>query len=159
MTEEKERYHTGQWSEGNRAAAKPKWSAARLEKFQRELCEFQELLGFNYTEMGRALGVSGQYVKSLEGGIPGMERQPSASLLRLFHRLRALPALKIEKQISAAAIERVGEIWSHILGRRFRCPDCAKECRTEKRPLALAYWYGGRPNQKRCPRHGGRRKR
>lgn len=143
------------FKEGNQAAAKEKWSARRLEKWAADLQTFRTLIGFNYTEMGAALGnISGQYIKMLETG----QRQPSSTIVRLFRRLKAHPAFLIDQDTPASALERVAEIWSHVLGHRFKCAECARELKAAGKPKALAYWFGGRPNQRHCPKHSPRRK-
>lgn len=144
-----------QFQEGNTAAAKPKWSDKKLQKFADELRTFRELIGFNYSEMGRALGVSGQYVKLIERA----ERQPSDKLAHLFYGLKAsqAPITKGER-LSTEALEHVSEIWKHILAHRFKCPGCAKEVRQGKRHRGLEYWWAATPNQKYCPDHHAKRK-
>lgn len=143
-----------QFKEGNQAAAKNKWTVKRLQNFANELRTFRNMIGFNYSEMGRALGVTGQYVKMIERA----ERQPSDKFVKLFRKLKATPALNGER-VSAEAVEHLGEIWSHILARRFKCPGCAREVRQGKRHKGLEYWYAATPNQKYCPDHQNQTKR
>lgn len=136
-----------QFKAGNTAAAKPKWSHKRLQKFGEELRSFRTLIGFNYSEMGRALGVSGQYIKFIENA----QRQPSARLVHLFRKLKATPSLSGER-MSSEALTHLAELWKHILSRRFRCPGCAREVRKGQRHKGLDYWWG-MPNQRYCPQH------
>ncbi len=133
---------------GNQAAAKPRWNETRLQKFADELRAFRDLIGFNYSEMGRALGVSGQYIKLIERA----ERQPSDKFVRLFRTLKAHPAQLKGERTSAEALEHIGEIWDHVLAHKFKCPECAKEVRQGTRHKGLEYWWG-MPNQKYCPDH------
>lgn len=137
---------------GNQAAAKPRWSDKRLQKFADQLRTFRELIGFNYSEMGRALSVSGQYIKLIERA----ERQPSDKFVRLFKILKAHPANLKGERMSTEALEHLGEIWEHVLAHRFKCPECAKEVRQGERHKGLEYWWG-MPNQKYCPDHQRKR--
>jgi transcriptional regulator with XRE-family HTH domain len=141
-----------QFRPGNTAAAKPKWSTKRLASFADELRTFRTLIGYTYSKMGRALGVSGQYIKLLER----TERQPSSELVRTFHRLKA-KAIQQEIKLRSEDVEHIAELWSHVLGHRFKCPECTKEVRRHKRAKGLEYWWGTK-NQKYCPDHAGRRK-
>lgn len=152
MTELLEAMKPTAFQEGNQAAAKPRWSAARLQKFAAELHTFRDLTGFNYSEMGKALGVSGQYIKLIER----TERQPSNKFVKAFRTLKAAPALSGER-VSAEALEHISEIWTHVLAHRFKCPGCAKEVRDGQRHKGLEYWWG-MPNQKYCPDHHATRK-
>lgn len=133
---------------GNQAAAKPRWSETRRAKFGAELRTFRDLIGFNYSEMGRALSVSGQYIKLIERA----ERQPSDKFVRLFRTLKAHPANLKGERLSTEALEHLGEIWDHVLAHRFKCPECAKEVRQGTRHKGLEYWWG-MPNQKYCRDH------
>jgi transcriptional regulator with XRE-family HTH domain len=138
---------------GNQAAAKPRWPEKRLQKFADELRTFRDLIGFNYSEMGRALGVSGQYVKLIERA----ERQPSDKFVRLFRTLKATsPANQKGERLSSEALEHLGEIWDHVLAHKFKCPGCAKEVRQGTRHKGLEYWWG-MPNQKYCEQHSKRK--
>jgi transcriptional regulator with XRE-family HTH domain len=138
---------------GNTAAAKPRWPEKRLQKFADELRTFRDLIGFNYSEMGRALGVSGQYVKLIERA----ERQPSDKFVRLFRTLKATsPANQKGERLSSEALEHLGEIWDHVLAHKFKCPGCAKEVRQGTRHKGLEYWWG-MPNQKYCEQHSKRK--
>jgi transcriptional regulator with XRE-family HTH domain len=140
-----------QFKTGNQAAAKKKWSTARLQQFADELKQFRTLIGYTYSKMGRALGVSGQYVKMLER----TERQPSAELVRTFRRLKA-DAIAQEIKLRDQDTAHLAELWSHILGRRFKCSGCARQVRRGERRRGLEYWWAGTPNQKYCPEHARR---
>lgn len=134
---------------GNQAAAKPRWNEKKLQKFADELRTFRDLIGFNYSEMGRALSVSGQYIKLIERA----ERQPSDKFVRLFRTLKATsPATQKGERMSTEALEHLGEIWDHVLAHKFKCPECAKEVRQGTRHKGLEYWWG-MPNQKYCRDH------
>ncbi|MGB8645621.1 MAG: helix-turn-helix transcriptional regulator [Anaerolineae bacterium] len=138
-----------QFKPGNRFAAKPRWSPKKLTTFAQDVHRFRSMLGFNYSEMGRALGgITGQYVKMIERG----ERQPSQKITRVFRQLKASPALRGERP-GMEALERVSAIWSHVLGKRFKCPECAREVRRGERERGLEYWWARVPRQKHCPEH------
>lgn len=139
---------------GNTAAAKPKWSAKRLQEFAAAVHALRELLGYNYSEMGRALNVTGQYIKLIER----TERQPSEKFVKTFRKFRAAPVLDKER-VSTEALAHLGEIWNHILAKRFKCRTCAKEVRQGKRHKGLEYWWAASPSQKYCPEHQPQAKR
>lgn len=148
-----------QFQQGNRAAAKPKWSDERIRKFQRELAKFREWLGFNHREMGEALGFSPSYCKLMEGGYPSTPlRRPSDEFLKRVVELKKSATPKPKFRTSRRARRRAQELWTHVLGKRFKCPECAREVKHGEREPGLEYWWAAVPGQKHCPAHQRRRK-
>lgn len=138
---------------GNQAAVKAKWSSQRLKRFARALAALRNRLGYNYSAMGRALGVTGTYIKQLETGA----KQPSEKLAHAVYQMKAsgpagTPALEAQE---SQTLERLDDLWKHVLVRRFRCPECWNEHRRGQRPKALCYWW--HPTRKHCPAHSRRK--
>ena len=151
--------NAGTFPKGNQAAAKEKWTPERVRSFQRELAHLRNLLGYNYSQMGDALEFSGSYVKLLEGGYASDPlRQPSERFVSRFEELKQTAARAKKFRLPRAAVEHVDEIFSHILGKRFKCPECAKLVKAGELDAGLEYWWARVPGQKHCPKHSSARR-
>lgn len=152
--------NVGMFPKGNQAAAKEKWSLDRVRKFQRDLAHFRNLLGYNYSQMGAALEFSGSYIKLLEGGYASdPTRQPSERFVRRFAELKKTAARSKRFKLPRPVIKHIDAVFSHILGKRFKCPECAKLVKVGKLDAGLEYWWARVPGQKRCPTHSAGNKR
>ena len=152
--------NVGMFPKGNQAAAKDKWSLDRIRKFQSDLMGFRVMLGYNYSEMGRALGFSGSYIKLLEGGYPSEPlRQPSEKFVRQLDVLKATAVRSKKIKLPRGVVKHIDVVFSHILGKRFKCPVCAKLVKAKKLDSGLEYWWAKVPGQKHCPKHIASRRR
>jgi transcriptional regulator with XRE-family HTH domain len=147
-----------QFQPGNRTAAKTNWSPKQVLRFQKQLRTLREWLGFTYEELGHELGCSGTYVKLLEGGYASAPlRQPSDKILKSIAELEKVAAPKNKFRPSRRVRSRAQDLWTHILVRKFKCPECAREVRHGEREPGLEYWW--HPTRKHCPEHSQPRRK
>ncbi len=143
---------------GNQIAAKPKWSDERVRKFQKKLIGFREWLGYSHDELGKELRYSGAYIRMLEGTFASAPlRQPSSKFLKALAAAEATAKPKKKFRASQHLGRRTGELWSHVLVRKFKCPECAREVRRGERAPGLEWWW--HPTRRHCPEHDHRTSR
>jgi len=144
----------GWFQKGNQLAAKPKMSAVRIANFRHRLRTLQEFLAFNDKKFARSLGFSLTYLRTLRGDYPHRQQQPSKHFLQRLKEVERTASPSPNKwEPGEDLTARAETIWSHVLAKRFKCPDCAAEVRRGKRPKGLEYWWGRTPNQKHCDEH------
>lgn len=148
------RSNPARFKPGNRAAAKEHWSLDRVMEFQSDLERFRKRLGYSYGELAKQLDFSPEYVKLLAGVYASNpHRQPSEEFVKRFKELKRAGARSKKFRIPRATAEQFDLILSHILARRFKCPECARDVRAGRLAAGLQYWWARVPGQKHCPKH------
>ncbi len=154
----------GQFTKGNTARVKERWTDERLAAFQRDLKATRERLGFTPAEMGQAMGFGRTYVPLIEGHFTE-KRQPSQRFVERFEELKATAQGKIDWRIPASIMKALAKVtkrenlWAHVLAKKFICPECRKEVKRGERIAGYDVWWSRTPSQKHCPQHQPNRNR
>jgi hypothetical protein len=153
------------FKKGNQAAAKRRWNAEEIRRFQKELRGFRESLNYSRRDLELALGYhsGGVYVKILEGGCR-LLRQPSERFLERLQKFKSTnPQPKppwlpdVYKALKGELVPR-----EQIVSREPRkCLECESK-RKEGRSTRDSFFWPDHPQRKvhpECKEDWDRRRR